>query len=160
MPRPKPTVSLVPVAETDFEQLADLRVAAMHESLERLGRFDPERARERLRNSFSPEHTRFIFHEDEVVGFCAARPTADGLQLDHLYVHPDHQNRGIGAVVLSEILEEADRAGQSVRVGALRDSPSNRFYQRYGFVKTHETAWDICYIRLHRSTPGQSYPDP
>jgi len=53
-------VELAPVAEGDFEELAGLRIAAMRESLERMGRFDPERARERLRSSFVPERTRFV----------------------------------------------------------------------------------------------------
>ena len=47
-------VILEPVAESDFESLAALRIEAMRESLEQLGRFDPERARERLRAGFEP----------------------------------------------------------------------------------------------------------
>ena len=37
--------ALPAVSEADFEDLLALRIAAMRESLERLGRFDPERAR-------------------------------------------------------------------------------------------------------------------
>jgi hypothetical protein len=36
-----------PVLAADFDSLVALRIAAMRESLERVGRFDPERARER-----------------------------------------------------------------------------------------------------------------
>ncbi len=128
--------------------LADLRVAAMRESLERVGRFDPTRARERLRSSFSPEHTRSIRFEDNLVGFYAIRPTPEGLQLDHLYVHPDYQGRRIGAVVLETIFALADQRGQSVFVGALKGSDSNRFYQRHGFVQNGESEWDVYYVRL------------
>ena len=48
------------VTEADFDELASLRIAAMRESLERVGRFDPERARERLRATFDPMHTHGI----------------------------------------------------------------------------------------------------
>ena len=43
--------SLGSVAADDFESMADLRAEALRESLERLGRFDPVRVRERLRVS-------------------------------------------------------------------------------------------------------------
>jgi len=140
-------VNLTPATEADFEHLADLRVAAMQESLERVGRFDPERARERLRNSFSPAHTRMIVFEEKMVGFYAARPSPEGLQLDHLYIHPQFQGRGIGAVVLQRIFDDADKSGVAVLVGALKESASNRFYQRHGFFEISESEWDIYYIR-------------
>ena len=141
------SVSLAPVAEADFEQLADLRVAAMRESLERVGRFDLERARARLRSSFSPAHTRFIVFEEEIVGFYAARLLSEGLHLEHLYVHPRFQSRGIGGAVMQKIFHDADGSGVSILVGALKESASNSFYQRHGFSKTSESEWDIYYVR-------------
>lgn len=142
-----PGLALTTVVAADFELLADLRVAAMRESLERVGRFDPQRARERLRASFAPEHTRFVVCDGERVGFYALRPAADGLHLDHLYVHPRCQNRGLGAAVLREIFREADARGLVVFVGALKESAANRFYQRHGFVRSGEGEWDIFYAR-------------
>ena len=46
----EPALRYPAVSEADFEDLLALRIAAMRESLERLGRFDPERARSRLRH--------------------------------------------------------------------------------------------------------------
>ena len=135
------------VADADFEELADLRVAAMRESLERVGRFDPARARERLRNSFRPEHTRFVEFEGAKVGFYAVSPSPEGLRLDHLYVHPNYQSRGIGGEVLRTICAEADQRGLAVLVGALKESASNRFYQRYGFAIASEGEWVNYYVR-------------
>ena len=140
-------ITFLPVSAADFDALADLRVSAMRESLERVGRFDPVRARERLRGSFSPEHTRFIALEGAKVGFYAARPSAEGLHLDHLYIHPSHQSRGIGGTALEAICKEADVRKVSVLVGALKESASNRFYQRHGFQAVGEGAWDIYYVR-------------
>jgi hypothetical protein len=53
-------LSFSPVSEDDFEDLLALRVAAMKESLSRIGRFDPLRARERFQSGFSPENTRHV----------------------------------------------------------------------------------------------------
>ena len=149
-------VEVTPVADSDFEELADLRVAAMRESLERVGRFDPVRARARLRSSFKPEHTGFIAFEGARVGFYAVIPSPEGLRLDHLYVHPDFQNRGIGRAVLQMILAEADARGVAVLVGALKESASNRFYQRHGFALVSESEWDNYYLRPAAAVPGKS----
>ena len=53
-------ISLAPACDADLDELVALRVEAMRESLERVGRFDPVRAGERLRASFSAECTRHI----------------------------------------------------------------------------------------------------
>jgi len=141
------SLSLLPVVEGDFDRLADLRVAAMRESLERVGRFDAERARERLRSTFSPQHTRIIVRGRAIVGFFAARPSPGGLSLDHLYVHPDFQSQGIGGAVLKNLIVEADQNATPITVGALKESASNQFYLRYGFEKVGESEWDIYYVR-------------
>ncbi|WP_086055964.1 GNAT family N-acetyltransferase [Bordetella genomosp. 9] len=134
-------------AEADFDALAELRIAAMRESLERLGRFDPDRARQRLRATYSPADTRSILLDGVRVGFYTMRREKDALKLDHLYVLPGFQGQGLGAAVLRRVFEQADAVGLPVRLGALRDSASNRFYQRHGFVQIGEDAWDIHYER-------------
>ncbi len=135
------------VTTTDFDSLVTLRIAAMRESLERVGRFDPERARERLKNSFYPEHTQFIVLDGERIGFYTFRPLADGFHLDHLYIHPAHQARGVGSFVMQHLIAQAEEKQMPIHVGALRESASNRFYQRHGFVPVREDAWDIYYVR-------------
>lgn len=140
-------VVIAPVSPNDFEELATLRIAAMRESLERVGRFDPERARERLRKSFSPEHSQIIVLDGARIGFCTFRPSDDAYHLDHFYVHPDAQSQGVGSFVLRMLLKQSDALRLPVLLGALRDSASNRFYQRHGFVQTGEDEWDIYYSR-------------
>jgi GNAT superfamily N-acetyltransferase len=141
-------VSLAPVSSTDFDALADLRTAAMRDSLERVGRFDPARSRQRLRNSFHPEHSRHILFDGERIGFYTFQPTAEGFWLDHLYVHPDAQGQGVGSLVVRHLISLADAGHAPIHLGALRESDSNRFYTRHGFSETREDQWDIHYT-LH-----------
>jgi GNAT superfamily N-acetyltransferase len=131
----------------DFDALAALRIEAMRESLERIGRFDPVRARERLHSGFAPQHTRHIVVDGRRVGFVAVKPLVGELLLDHLYVKPDAQGRGIGASVLAHVLAEADAVALPVRVGALRGSAANRFYARHGFRLTERGEFDNHYVR-------------
>ncbi len=141
------SITFSAVSMADFDELVALRIAAMRDSLERVGRFDPERARERLRKSFYPEDTEFIVLDGQRIGFYTFRPADDGFHLDHLYVHPSCQCRGVGSHVLRHLLSESDARQMLVHLGALRDSPSNRFYQRHGFTQTAEDEWDIYYTR-------------
>jgi GNAT superfamily N-acetyltransferase len=140
-------LALAPASDDDFEALLSLRHAAMHESLTRMGRFDPQRARERLSRAFEPAHTRHILLEGERVGFVVLLPRGDHLVLDHLYIAPVAQNQGIGSWVMAQVLAEADRRDLAVRVTALKLSDANRFYQRHGFELQHESDWDLHYLR-------------
>ncbi len=140
-------VSFQPIVDEDFETLVSIRIAAMRESLERVGRFDPDRARERLRQTFIPRESRLIVWQGEKIGFYTFREQPDGYYLDHLYVLPNFQGQGVGAAVMEYLLCEADTKKLPIKVGALKESASNRFYQRHGFVKTGESEWDVYYER-------------
>jgi GNAT superfamily N-acetyltransferase len=140
-------VVLVAARDADAAALADIRVVAMRESLERVGRFDERRARERLLSDFSAAHTRVILFNERRVGLVVVRPDGDGLLLDHLYVLPEAQGKGIGATVLAQVFAEADVQGKAIRVGALRESDSNRFYLRHGFRLVEVGEWDNYYVR-------------
>nr|WP_316638710.1 GNAT family N-acetyltransferase [uncultured Roseateles sp.] len=140
-------LSFVAAQASDFEALLALRIAAMRESLERIGRFDPQRARERFAAGFVPEHTRHILLDGERVGFVVVKPQADALLLDHLYIAPGAQGQGLGAAVLADVFARADAAALPVRVGALRDSDSNRFYLRHGFELVERAEFDNYYLR-------------
>jgi GNAT superfamily N-acetyltransferase len=125
----------------------------MRESLEKLGRFDPVRARERLRNSFYPEATHFIVLKDEKIGFYTFRRMTDRFQLDHLYIHPSHQQRGAGSLVMAKLIAEASALGLPIHLGALKGSGSNRFYVRHGFVAERDDEWDVYYTRSPEAGP-------
>jgi GNAT superfamily N-acetyltransferase len=147
------SIVLTPVVSRDAEALVALRIAAMRDSLERIGRFDPARARERFLSGFSPEHTRHIEAEGERVGFLVVKPQAEFVLLDHLYVHPHYQGQHIGAAVLAEVIQKASAMSLPVRVGALRGSDSNRFYLRHGFKLVEQSEFDNYYVRPFGNAP-------
>ncbi len=140
-------LNFVVAAPQDAEALVALRIAAMRESLERVGRFDPVRARDRFLSGFMPEVTRHIEAGGQRVGFFVVVQQPTMLLLDHLYIHPDHQGQGLGAAVLAHVFALADNLGLPVRVGALRESDSNRFYARHGFQLVETGEFDNYYIR-------------
>lgn len=142
-----PRVVLLQCNPEDLERLADLRVAAMRQSLEAVGRFDEHRARARLRDNFEPQLTQLITLSGALAGFFMLKRSPGCLTLEHLYVHPTFQGKGVGSVVLRHIFHTADQQRVPVHVGALRDSPANRFYARHGFILVREEEFDIYYRR-------------
>lgn len=141
--------ALVFVAATalDADALVALRIAAMRESLERVGRFDPVRARDRFLAGFVPGATHHIERANVRVGFFVVKQQDGGLLIDHLYIHPHCQGQGLGGAVLAHVFAQADAQAVPVRVGALRGSASNRFYLRHGFVLVETGEFDNYYMR-------------
>lgn len=142
--------ALEPAVAADLDALVALRIAAMRESLQRIGRFDPVRARERFAATFDPALTQHIVVSGQRAGFIVVRPFADHLLLDHLYLAPAWQRKGLGAAVLAHLFTRADAARLPVRVGALRDSEANRFYREHGFTLTEHAEFDNYYVRMPR----------
>ena len=122
-------------------------MAAMRESLERFGHFDPQRVRERLSRGYNPAHARHILRDGELVGFVVVIPREHDWLLDHLYIHPSAQGEGIGGWVMQQVLAEADAQARPVHVTALRHSDATRFYQRHGFILEAEGEWDLYFRR-------------
>ena len=145
-----------PAGPDDLEALVAIRIAAMRESLERVGRFDPVRARQRLVDSFRQEQTRLILVQGELAGCVALGPGPDGdLWLEHFYLAPEFQGHGLGGAVLARLLAESDEANAAIRLSVLIESAANTFYPRFGFVETHREEVDIFYRRAAALTRDQ-----
>ena len=148
-------IVLCTASNDDLENLIAIRIAAMRESLERIGRFDPDRARERFLEGFDASSTRRIEVSGDLVGFVVIKKRHHELLLDHLYVIPSAQGAGVGSEVLTQIFREADEIGRPIKVGALRESASNRFYTRHGFVFVESGEFDNYYVRVNEPYPPQ-----
>ncbi|MFD9338980.1 GNAT family N-acetyltransferase [Streptomyces sp. NPDC060028] len=131
----------------DVEVLAELRAEVMRGDLERLGRYDEHRVRQRLLDSFSAEHSSVLVARGQVVGCFTVRPDGDGLLLEHFIVAAEHQGRGIGSRLLRGLLERADAQWMDVRLNVLRGSAAQRLYERYGFAVEAQDEVDVFMVR-------------
>jgi GNAT superfamily N-acetyltransferase len=148
--------SFAPVTEADFDELVALRIATMRASLERIGRFDPQRAAERFRSTFRPADTRRIVVDGVNAGCVGFRAEpVDAIRVEHFYIDAPFQARGLGGAVLRRLFDDAPASVEVFRVGALRDSDANRFYRRHGFVQVSEDEWDIAYERPRHLAAGR-----
>jgi hypothetical protein len=79
-----PPWSLRSSAATDLEVLAELRAVVLRSELERLGRYDEHRVRQRRRDSFCPRHASIILVGGSPAGSITLRPGAGGRRvLEH-----------------------------------------------------------------------------
>jgi GNAT superfamily N-acetyltransferase len=139
--------SLRPASTTDVEAVAELRAVVMRPDLERLGRYDAHRVRQRFRDGFTPAHTWIIEVGGALAGCVALRPAPDAHWLEHFYLAPHLQGTGIGTAVLQDLLTHCDRAGRPVRLNVLRGSPARRLYERLGFRLETEDPVDVFMLR-------------
>lgn len=133
------------VKEHEKNALANLRLCAMKDSLEKPGRFNPDRARRRLLDTFEKSKTRKILIEGELSGFYVISRHSDHVSIAPLYIHPNFQGTGLGGEILTHLKQHSNPEKIPIRLGALKESRSNKFYQKHGFRYTHETDWDNYY---------------
>ncbi|MEU8981379.1 GNAT family N-acetyltransferase [Streptomyces sp. NPDC048309] len=140
-----------PAEPADVEAIAELRAVVMRPDLERLGRFDEYRVRQRLRDSFSPHHTSVILADGAFAGCVTLRPAEDGRWLEHFYLAPAIHGRGLGSAVLRALLDRTDADGVLVRLNVLQGSAARRLYERHGFTVETQDPIDIFMVRLPRA---------
>jgi GNAT superfamily N-acetyltransferase len=149
----------------DAGWIAELRADVLRESLERLGRYDPEEVRARFRRGFQPEFTCVFFLDEKPVGSLALRREGgvghDGRPggadrpgrtwLEHFYLASAVQGRGVGAGLLTLLTDRADALGEELRLNVLRLSPAQRLYARHGFTVDAEDEVDVYMSRRARA---------
>ncbi|MZF89418.1 GNAT family N-acetyltransferase [Streptomyces sp. SID5643] len=145
-----------PARPADVEAIAELRAVVMRPDLERLGRYDEHRVRQRLRDGFCAQHTAVITTAGDVAGSIALRPSETGHWLEHFYLVPALQGRGLGSAVLETVLSRADTSGHLVRLNVLRGSPARRLYERHGFTVERQDAIDVFMLRRPGAGPRTS----
>ncbi|MEU3844827.1 GNAT family N-acetyltransferase [Streptomyces sp. NPDC028635] len=145
---------LRPAVPSDIDAAVELRAAAMRPDLERLGRYDEHRVRQRLCDRFEPAHTWVIEVDGAVAGCVALRPAEDAHWLEHFFLAPRLHGHGMGSAVLRRLLERTDRAGVPVRLNVLQGSAARRLYERHGFTTQSEDAVDVWMVRAPVRLPA------
>ncbi|MGW4801741.1 GNAT family N-acetyltransferase [Nonomuraea sp. NPDC004297] len=138
---------LRPALAADVDTIAELRAVVLRADLERLGRYDERRVRRRLRDNFGPAHTWTIEVGGTFAGCVALRPDAGAYWLEHFYLDPGLQGRGVGSGVLGRLLERCDGENAVVRLQVLQGSAARRLYERHGFTVERQDEVDVFMVR-------------
>ncbi|WP_341945731.1 GNAT family N-acetyltransferase [Microbacterium sp. LWH11-1.2] len=144
--RARAEVTLRPAESADLDWLADLRAIVLRADLERLGRYDAVRVRQRLRDAYDPSVTRTVVVDGEDVGCIAVRREDDTYWIEHFYLARSHQGRGVGGRILTMVLQD----DVLYRLNVLQGSAARRLYERHGFVVDREDEVDV-FMSLDRT---------
>lgn len=147
-PGPLPRWILRPALADDATWMAELRAVALRPDLERLERWDPVRVRRRFLDGWAPERTWVIRVDGRDAGLIACRDEPDAHWIEHFYLDPAVQGRGIGGEVVRDLMARHDD-GRPFRLDVLQGSAARRLYERAGFRVEREDAVDAWLVALH-----------
>ena len=139
-------ITISDAGDTDPSQLAAIRVEAMRPSLEAVGRFDPDRARNRFLDTYDPANTHILHAGNDVIGVFVVRTHPEHLYLDHIYIRPSHQACGLGRRIVHSVQDRARKLGLPVRLVAIHGSRANAFYRSCGFLLERSDDLDNYYV--------------
>jgi GNAT superfamily N-acetyltransferase len=141
--------SLRAAVDSDAQWIADLRARVLRPDLERLGRFDPDRVRQRFLSAFDPVVTQVVLVGGREAGSIAVRPDEGSVWIEHFYLGADCQGRGIGSRVLQRELD-AGQGDRPFRLNVLQGSRAQALYERHGFVVERQDVVDVFMVRHPR----------
>lgn len=131
---------LRPAAEADFEPMLALSIRVMRGHLERIGRYDPDRRRSRMRKQFEAGILNVIEAEGAMIGCVGIEQGGEAVEIHSLFLEPAAQGQGLGAAVFHAI--QAAHPGRPFAIEVLKESPARRFWERLGFAVIGEQPFD------------------
>lgn len=123
-------MEFIKATEEDFDSLLELRIRVMKPSLEKVGRFDYQRSRNRFLNSFIPEQTTIIKEHKYLLGFYMISEKDEELFFNHSYIDSAYQGKGIGKQILNKVKEYSNQINKDIKLEALKESRANTFTSR------------------------------
>jgi ribosomal protein S18 acetylase RimI-like enzyme len=99
-----------------------------------------------------PDATHQIICEDSVpIGRRLVARGSGGMHLVDIALLASHRNRGLGTMLIQQLIDECRLQKQALDLQVLRGNPAQRLYERLGFK---ETASDPMYIQMQWTPPA------
>jgi len=133
-------ISLRPATEADSDFAYRAHRDAMGEyAIATFGKWDEDAVRKRASDNIANGSTRIIELDGVPIGIRVVEREPDFIQLAQLFILPGYQRRGIGSMLLEQLLADAKSARLPLRLRVLRVNPAFALYQRMGFQVVQET---------------------
>ena len=151
------TISLKPVTAADLDFVRGLYASTRQHELAGTGWPQAQidaflgqqfQAQQQHYSRFYPEasHELIVF-EDQPIGRLYLDQDPAMLRIVDIALLPDWCGRGIGSQLLRQLVQQASRSGQVVRIHVERHNPALRLYQRLGFILVEDKG---VYLMLQR----------
>lgn len=137
------TIVLRPETEDDVEFLRRLYASTREEELKQVDwtpemkeafvaqQFDAQRAH--YHQHYSGAEYSIIEQDGQAIGRLYVKRLPDDVRIMDIALMPEHRGRGIGGILLREILDAAASEGKSVSIHVEVFNPALSLYERLGF---------------------------
>jgi GNAT superfamily N-acetyltransferase len=105
---------------------------------------------------FDPANLRIVVLDGIDVGTLEVYRRSDHIDLSAIYLLPAVQNKGIGTLLIRDLIAEARRQRLPLRLQFLKVNPVRKLYERLGFQVTGEREHHIQMEYAGATTSGQS----
>lgn len=119
--------------EADADFVNNLTRMAMSKYVEATWHTTQERDSYYLSNLFDQNNTRIIQYGTVDIGRISVKQFSDHILFEEIHLLPDYQRRGIGTLLLQELLAHAKKKQLPVRLMVLQVNPARQLYERLGF---------------------------
>lgn len=90
------------------------------------------------REHYDPATFDVIEVDGEPIGRLYVARWEEEIRIIDIALVPEHRGRGIGTVLLRDLLDEGARTGKRVSIHVERDNPALRLYERLGFAPVED----------------------
>lgn len=135
-----PLITTRPSSQADADFVNNLTRAVMRGYVEATWHSEREREAYYQRNAFDWKSTKIIQDGAVDIGRISVKEFPDHILFDEIHLLPDYQGRGIGTLLLQDVLTQAKGRQLPVRLILLRSNPAKRLYERLGFTAHDEDA--------------------
>jgi ribosomal protein S18 acetylase RimI-like enzyme len=131
----------------DYDFLYALHCATMYDYIEATWGWDETWQQNHFKEHFLPEDNQIIVLNGHDIGRVEVDYKEDGVHIGNIQILPEHQNKGIGSLIILEIIGQPQRQERPVTLQVLKVNPARRFYERLGFVVEGE---DDAHFKMKR----------
>jgi ribosomal protein S18 acetylase RimI-like enzyme len=129
-----------PATEADVEFARGLHAACYREVvIQQFGDWDPALQTEFFQQKWDAEEVEIVEFGGVPIGVVAVPWRPDHLFVAEIQLDPAHQGRGVGTMIMDELIAAANSRRLPVRLQVLRHSRARRWYERLGFAQTGES---------------------
>ncbi|MES0881762.1 GNAT family N-acetyltransferase [Roseibium sp. SCP14] len=119
---------------SDYSFCRKLYIETIFPLLEALDRLDRQRAEAAFKRYFKCNEVSLVIIDDDVVGWIQVSEEAAQINLDQVYLLSSHRNRGLGTLLIRDVMKKAASKGKPLHLSMIKGNPAITLYQRLGFA--------------------------
>ncbi len=126
-------------SQEDAEFIYQLKKLTLRSYVEAIWGWNEVYQRERFAASFVPQDHKIIVLDRVDIGELAISATDSGFNIDGIFILPEYQGRGIGSLIITDLIREASQRGESIKLQVFKTNPAIELYRRLGFELAGQT---------------------